>query len=196
MTRITSVLKTQIVKNALVKSGVTARIEAVKEKRFAWAEQARVHTLGGASKAAEYAQINVDAGKAYASLPSGLKQNSAIVTRRKEFYVNLAGVSVTVGLPGYAEASHNREVITADSPLCQQFYDIKAEENAACDQGTLVENQVRATLDKFGTVKRLVEAWPEVLGLLPAATLAPKSNLPAIQVADLNKLVGLPGGAK
>lgn len=196
MTRITNAMKDAIVKNALLKSGATARLEAIKVKRFDWAERARIDTLGGPAKAAEYAQINIDAGKAYAALPGGLKQNSCIVTRRKEFYVNLAGLSLTVKLPGYAEASSAREVIFAASPLCQQFYDIEAEEKAALDHGTTVENQVRATLDKFGTVKRLLEAWPEVLELLPPTTLAPKANLPAIQVEDLNKLVGLPGGAK
>lgn len=192
MTRITNAMKDAIVENALLKSGVTARLEAVKVKRLDWAERVRIDILGGPEKAAEYAKINKDAGKTYSNLPAGLKQNSSIVTRRKEFYVNLAGLSVTVKLPEYAEASSNREVIAADSQLCQQFHDIEAEENAVLDQGTIVENQVRATLDKFGTIKRLVEAWPEVQELLPPATLAQKSNLPAIQVADLNKLVGLP----
>lgn len=192
MTRITSVMKTQIVKNALLKSGVTARLEAVKEKRFDWAERARVESIGGPDKAGEYARINLQSRAVYDSLPQALRGNATIVERRRQFYLNLAGAALTVELRGYAEASNTREVITADSPLCQQFYDIEAEETAAVNQGTVVENQVRATLDKFGTVKRLLEAWPEVQELLPPSTVAAKSNLPAIQVADLNKLVGLP----
>ncbi len=192
MTRITNAMKDAIVKNALLKSGVTARIEAVKGKRFDWAERARVHTLGGADKAREYAEINKHALQIYSSLPQGLKDHANIVERRMDIHLNLAGASLRIKLRGYAEASDHREIITADSPLCQQFYDIEAEEKAACEQGTTVENQVRATLDKFGTIKRLIEAWPEVQELLPPATVAPKSNLPAIQVADLNKLVGLP----
>lgn len=196
MTRITNAMKDAIVKNALLKSGTTARLEAIKVKRFDWAERARIESLGGADKAEEYAQINRQSREIYERLPQDLRDNSNIVERGARFYLNLAGLSVTVKLSGYSEISNSRKVIAADNPLAQQFYDIEAEEKAALDHGTTVENQVRATLDKFGTVKRLVEAWPEVLELLPPATLAPKANLPAIQVEDLNKLVGLPGGAK
>lgn len=192
MTRMTNAMKDAIVKNALLKSGVTARIEAVKNERLDWAERARIEVIGGPEKAAEYAAINQHSRAAYGGLPQGLKDNSTIVQRRDNIYLNLAGLSVTVKLRGYAEASNHREVIAADNPLCQQFHDIEAEESAACEQGTVIENQVRATLNKFGTIKRLVEAWPEVQELFPPATIAPKSNLPAIKVDDLNKLVGLP----
>jgi len=192
MTRITTALKDAVIKNAVAKSGVTAELEAIKAKRFAWAERVRIQVVGGPKKAAEYAKINAEAATAYGALPTEMKDHSNIVERRSSFYVNLAGVSVTVKLNGYSETPNNRISITAASPLCQEFYDIETEEKAAIERGTVIENQVRATLDKFGTVKRLTEAWPEVVELLPPMTVSAKSNLPAIQVADLNKLVGLP----
>jgi hypothetical protein len=192
MTRITTALKDAVVKNAVAKSGITGELEAIKIKRFAWAERVRIEVIGGPEKSAEYSKINAEASIAYSALPQEMKDHSNIVERRSSFYVNLAGLSVTVKLNGYSEAPNNRMAITASSPLCQEFHDIEAEEKAAVERGTIIENQVRATLDKFGTIKRLVEAWPEVVELLPPITSAPKSNLPAIQVADLNKLVGLP----
>lgn len=196
MTRITTALKNAIVKNALSKSGVTARLEAVKANRLDWAERARVHSLGGPEKDAEYRKINEESRKAYEALPPGIRQNSTIVRTNSRLYLNLAGLSIEYRFDDLRIMSSCREVITADSPLCQEFHDLASEEEAACAQGTVVEAQVRATLDKFGTVKRLLEAWPEVLELLPAASVSAKPNLPAIQVDDLNKLVGLPGGAK
>jgi hypothetical protein len=192
MTRITAVLKDAIIKNAVAKSGVTAELEAIKTKRLSWAERVRIEVVGGPEKAAEYAKINAEALVAYSALPQEMKDHSNIVGRRSSFYVNLAGLSVAVKLNGYSEAPNNRMSITAASPLCQEFHDIEAEEKTAVERGTIIENQVRATLDKFGTIKRLVEAWPEVAELLPPMTAETKSNLPAIQVADLNKLVGLP----
>lgn len=192
MTRITTVLKEAVIKNAVAKSGVAAELEAIKTKRFSWAERVRIEVVGGPEKAAEYAKINAQASAAYSALPQEMKDHSNIVERRSSFYVNLAGLSVTVKLNGYSEAPNNRMAITAANPLCQEFHDIEAEEKTAVERGTVIENQVRATLDKFGTIKRLVEAWPEVVELLPPITAATKSNLPAIQVADLNKLVGLP----
>lgn len=195
MTRITNAMKDAIVKNALLKSGVTGRIKAIEEKRFEWAERVRIETIGGPEKAAEYAKINQQSRAAHDALPQGFKDNAHIVNRRSSIYLNLAGASLTVRLKGIAEASGSREVISADNKLCQQFYDIESEEQAACEQGTVIENQVRATLDKFGSVKRLLAAWPEVSELMPPEIAPAKSNLPAIQVADLNKLVGLPTDA-
>lgn len=192
MTRITNAMKDSIVKNALLKSGVTERLAAVKEKRFDWAEAARIETIGGPKKAAEYAEINKKAKKSAESLPSSLRDNTSIVNRRSSVYLNLAGASLTVKLRNYAEASNNREVIPSDNPLCQQFYNLQDEESSATEQGKLVEAQVRATLDKFGSVKRLLAAWPEVAELMPPETAPVKSTLPALQVADLNALVGLP----
>lgn len=192
MTRITNALKDKIVKTALEKSGVNAELEAVKGKRFAWAERIRVEVLGGPEKAAEYAKVNKAALATYNALPQHMKDHGNIVERRSSFYVNLAGASVTVKLNGYSEAPNARLAITADNPLCQEFYDIEAEEKAVCDRGTTIEIQVRATLDKFGTIKRLLDAWPEAKELLPAVMPESKPQLPTIQVADLNAMVGLP----
>lgn len=192
MTRITNAMRDAIVKNALLKSGMTAKAEEIKQKRYDWAERARVETIGGHEKATEYAQINKNSRAIHDSLPSGFQGHANIIDRRQRIYINLAGACIEVRLRDYAEASSNREVIKADSPLCQQFYDIEHEYEAMVQSSDQIRIQVRATLNKFTTLKRLIEAWPEVQELLPPSVEQPKSNLPAIQVADLNKLVGLP----
>lgn len=49
----------------------------------------------------------------------------------------------------------------------------------------------RATLAKFSSVEKLLEAWPDVESFLPKEP-ENAANLPAIPVGDLNKMLGLP----
>lgn len=48
------------------------------------------------------------------------------------------------------------------------------------------------TLEKFTTVEKLLEGWPEIEPFTVGVTPAPKTNLPAVPVAALNTLLGLP----
>lgn len=52
--------------------------------------------------------------------------------------------------------------------------------------------QVKATLNQFTTVKKLLEAWPEAKDLIPDDVDEVKPKLPVVQVQDLNCLIGLP----
>lgn len=45
---------------------------------------------------------------------------------------------------------------------------------------------------KYRTVKQLLQAWPEVLPLIPETEAKASVQLPAIPVADLNARIGLP----
>lgn len=55
-------------------------------------------------------------------------------------------------------------------------------------------HQVRAVVGSCTTVKKLLEIWPESKELIPTTLEEARPQLPAIQVAELNKLVGLPSG--
>lgn len=196
MTRITNAIKDAIIKNALDKSGVTAAITLAASKESAWNERARIEALGGPEKAAEYAGINRQAKIIHDSLPRHMQEYERIVNRGINFRLNLAGASLYIKLAELAEVPGGAIAITADNPLCQQFYDIKEERKAAEVRKTEMSAQVRAVLDKFGSIKKLLAAWPEAKELLPNIVPESKPQLPAIRVDDLNKLVGLPTGGE
>lgn len=193
MTRITNAMKDHIVQKALEKSGITAALAAEKEKRFDWIERARIEVLGGKAKAKEYDAINAKFQKQYDDLPRDLRGIArSLINESSTLRLNLAGANLRLKMRGYAVAPSDQRAITADNPLCQEFYNLEAELESLNKRNADVRFQVRATIDKFGTVKRLLEAWPEAKELLPAEAPQAKSQLPAVPVADLNKLVGLP----
>ena len=196
MTRLTNTLRLEITNRAALKSGLVAAVAHVENKRFDWAERLRVYLLGGPEKAAYYAKLNADATTLHGSLPQGLAEGYRAVNRERKFYVNLAGANLIVELTRYAEAFDRRQTVTADNPLVQQFYDLEHELAAAQDDLAKLRQQVRATLDSFTTIAALVKAWPEATELVAGLVPAPKYQLPAVPVANLNKLIGLPGGAQ
>lgn len=196
MTRLTNTLRLEITDRAALKSGLVAAVAHVENKRVDWAERLRVDLLGGPEKAAYYAQLNIDAGTLAASLPHGLADSYRAVNREKYISVNLAGANLRIGLTRYSEAFCTRQTVTADNPLVQQFYDLEHELATAQDDLAKLRQQVRATLDSFTTIAALVKAWPESAELVAGLVPAPKYQLPAVPVANLNKLIGLPGGAQ
>lgn len=198
MVRLTTASKDSIVEAALAKSGATARQKALDEKRYDWAERVRVEVLGGPEKAAHYAAINAEAAQVCAALPSDLQKYSRLVNVEGRIFVNLAGANLRVSLRNITEAPQ-RATIAATSPLCQEFHDLEAEGRSIALQTQEVQTHVEGVLSRFGTVKRLLEAWPEAAELLPAEVTTTKAALPALRVEDLNRLVGLSpsdGGTK
>lgn len=196
MTRITNILKDKIVKAALAKSGVTAQIEAVDSLRSAWAEEVRIEILGGAEVAASLEAIQVKAKKLHEITPEAMRSDYfKVVETRSYSMVNLSGANLQVKY-GAWKIAPQRGVLLADNPLVKRFYDIEGAEKTADERSKAVTVQVYAILSQFSTIKTLLKAWPEAKELLPEALPESKPQLPAIQVADLNALVGLPGESK
>lgn len=190
MTRLTKHIREQILSNAQTKSGNRERREATIQKRKDWDEAVRIASLGANAQLLESLDTKVEAIRQ--QVPAEFRGDDSPIQRRGSISVNCAGLSVHVnGWEGYKVAP-SRFTITADNPLAQQFHDICAEEKANTDSWEKVRVSVNAATGAVTTVKALMKAWPEVKELLPAYVEESKPQLPAIQVADLNALVGLP----
>lgn len=191
MTRLTNALRDLIVKNALVKAGVTKRVESADAALIQWGEEVRIDILGGKEKADELAAQRQQVQELAKGIDANLRSTSDIFYGRKEISLNLAGVRVKAKFPAYAIAPQSGTLL-ADNPLVQRYYDLRAAQETVEAEYDNVNAQVRATVHKFGTVKRLLDAWPEAKELLPEILPESKPQLPMIKVADLNALVGLP----
>lgn len=66
-----------------------------------------------------------------------------------------------------------------------------AERRAIRGEYTTLKSTVFANLNKFGTVKKLVEAWPEIEPFLPKVAKPAGTGL-ALSREDLNAICGLP----
>lgn len=196
MTRITNAMKDHIVTKALEKSGNKAKRDSIDSRLCQWAEAARIDSLGGSDAAAKLETLKAKIEKLRLEVPNAVRCSwYGAVNTDSTANFNLAGRYVCVSFGDKREkriTKRGYHTMTADNPLVQQYWDLIGEQEDADAERDNISAQVRATVDKFGTIKRLLDAWPEAKELLPAEAPQAKSQLPAVPVADLNKLVGLP----
>lgn len=190
MTRLTRSIREQILANAQTKSGNRGAREATTQKRRDWAEAIRIASIGDRAVALEAIAAKVE--KLRSQVPEDFKGSGTVVKLRGHINVNLAGITLWVNEWDGEKVAPHSAVFTADNPLVQQFHDICAEEKANTERWEQVKASVNAATGAVTTVKALLKAWPECKELLPENLEEAKAQLPAIQVSDLNALVGLP----
>lgn len=196
MTRLNSYLRDEILKNAIAKSPVPAEETALDSEYYALAEAFRVESLGGPKKVAEIEHLVQEIEKLRAQLPESLRENDPVARTDYEMYrMNLGGLRVRLNFGPSLEERRicpSEVVFAADHPLVLQFGQL---ENRKADlkskRGTL-KQQVQAVLASVTTVKKLLEVWPEAKELLPQNVEEAKPQLPALPIADVNALIGLP----
>lgn len=190
MTRLTKHIREQILANAQTKSGNRAARDATSQKRRSWDEAVRLDSLK--DHAELLTQLDAKVEKIRQQVPESFQGHGSPIQRRGQIRVNCAGFVVYANGWDGEKVAPSSHTITADNPLAQQFHDICAEEKANNESWEKVKASVNAATSAVTTVKALLKAWPECKELLPEHVEEAKSQLPAIQVADLNALVGLP----
>lgn len=192
MTRLTKNIREQILANAQTKSGNRDRREATLKKRKDWDEDVRIDSLK--EHAALLERLDAEVEKIRAKVPETFQGGGSPIMRRGQIRVNCAGMTVYANGWEGEKVAPGGHTITADNPLAQRFHDICAEEKANTESWERVKVSVNAATNAVTTVKALLKAWPEAKELLPENLEEAKLQLPAIHVADLNALVGLPSG--
>lgn len=193
MSRISNALIDKIIENALAKAGVTKALADWQEARDIWVERARIIVNGATDAEIEAAVAKVK--KAHRQIPETVRVGPyQLVNRSNYLSLNLAGLSLRFNFPDIERriVPVSRLAITADNPLCQEFYDSEAEKKALDDRAASISAAVRAACKSVTTVKKLLEAWPEAKELLPPDVEEAKINLPTLVVSDLNSMIGLP----
>lgn len=192
MTRITKELREMMVTNAVRKAGIFDRLEKLAEARHEFAESARVDALGGPAAAAAITALQAQQRALAASVPECVRAGGELINTSNSIYLNIAGMAYRASWIGFRPTPYCHKLM-AGHPLVQLFLDIEAQSKALDAEREQLEAQVRAALGSFTTVNKLLAAWPEAAELLPEYSPAkPKATLPAVPVADLNKLIGLP----
>lgn len=190
MTRLNTYLRDKIVANAQVKSGNIAKREATAERRKAWAEKVRLSSLGPDAEKLE--KLSAQFKKLEKEIPKRFRSGYLPFNTRGSLSLNCAGLHVRVNEWEGSKAAPDSHTLLAGDPLVQEFHDICAEEKANGESWEAVKENVKAAINSVTTVAKLLKIWPEAKELLPAEVEEAKDRLPAIKVADLNALVGLP----
>jgi hypothetical protein len=198
MTRITNDMRAAIIAKAQEKAGIKAEESALQVRRDKWAEKVRVHAIGGAAAVRKAEALAAKIKDLRSQLPSGLNSNYEAVKTDTDIMVNVGGRRVRAYFQGEPRnrIAPYEVAITAREPLAIEWEAIENDARELLERRDTISAQVGGTLQKFNTVKQLIEAWPEAAELLPPSEPASRTNLPAVPVAALNQLVGLPSEKK
>lgn len=196
MSRITKSMIEEIIKAAQKKAGVDDRRAAYKADREKLFEACRIEHCGGAEEEARLQQIE----SAYQDLRNqvqvDLRESGMyrLVNKESRGSVSFGGCRDCQDYPGDPRIRPNGWLLLgADHPLTIEWERLSGVKRDIDSLAESVEANVRGMLSQFTTVKKLLEVWPEARELLPAEKgAAPSINLPAIQVSNLNALIGLP----
>lgn len=198
--RLTKDIKTAILNAALKKAGITDRESAIRSRYAEWAEAVRVRyvtpevdaAIEEAKRIIKSAELMNPSYRVNDSTTNVMRVNVAGQSRR--MYFN-GSVNRSDGEPPsvYKRVPADGAVtLLADDPLTEQLYDIDHDAAALKSEREQLTVSLWAVLDSVTTDKRLVEVWPEAVAFIPAAERAASPQLPALPIADLNRMIGLP----
>lgn len=209
MTRLSVRLRSVMANKALVIAGTDKELASLITRRGVLAKSIRIECLGG-----EDSILKIE--KHFEKIIK-LKQSDLIknVSKYSSFHangdyelnnINLGGMRVNLQYNGQENAytenakRENYNIVpigstvtyTADHEFTKEFLSIEGDFKAVMEKRDGLYLQVKATLDQFTTVKKLLEAWPEAKDLIPEDVDEVKPRLPVVMVQDLNCLIGLP----
>lgn len=202
MTKLTKAVKEQIVKNAIEKSGLIEEHNKIIQRRAEWANNVRLFVIGGAEVEKQLIAINEQYAALHESVPKNLQGDyRRPVRQRNETFVNVAGISFRAYFHGCLDYNHCDQIhrispssvtLLADNPLVAEFHEIHNQQEEYENKVVTLKNSVNGVIANITTVKKLLDVWPEVKELLTPDIEKQTVNLPMVQTADLNKLIGLP----
>lgn len=195
MSRLTKAMIEEIVKNAKKKAGIDDRRAAYNADRAKLFEACRIENCGGAEAEAKLREKE----QAFQELRSQLTQYqrepgvSRLVNQEFRVIVSFGGCTDRQDFEDMRIVPANRLLLAADHPLTVEWERLCSVEHEIDELAETVATNVRGMLSQLTTIKKLIEVWPEARELLPPEKgAAPSINLPAVQVASLNAMIGLP----
>lgn len=196
--KLTNQVKQQIVEAAIAKAGIPTQDETLRLRRAVWAEAYRIDGLGGKQAAEQVDKVIEEVERIRSSLPATLSTEGNVVRHGHYIYLNLAGITVLAYFSGMVSDKGQRvsrptiysHTLLADHPLVATFHALAQEQDELNQRRNHLHAHVTAALANIHSDTKLLQVWPEAAELLPEQ--AQKKQLPAIQTADLNALIGLP----
>lgn len=178
---------------ALEKSGVNDRRAAIKTRYGEWAEAARVCAVPvNAAKILGHADAVIEV------LPKNLEARVSVRTARgiDAIVAGQRRIIYWTGAFKFDDAAPMRIcpldiVIRAGSVLADQLHAIDADAEKLAQEVEQLTVSIMAVLNSVQTEPQLIKVWPEAAEFLPAAVESTAPQLPALQIAELNKMIGL-----
>lgn len=191
MTRLTTILKNQIIHAAVEKSGMKARITELELHCSDIADDITREFWGD-----DYTEA-LEALKVLSKNPFGYGVHAYSSSQ----CIEVGGVEYIVTVPtsiGATQRLRTSGNTKAKVTLVrgQELVDWYGRLDAAYSALAELRKTLLSTIDPIKTVKELLQVWPEAKELLPDNLNAQKKSLPMVQnVSELNQLLGLPSHA-
>jgi hypothetical protein len=199
MARLTKTIRETIVKKAVEKATVVQN-EEIKALENAFSAELIKFATG--DKIEELTKLKKQFTKFISAIPKDflIRKDYDHINKDSIVQLNIAGKAVNWGFEDEVifptNNGCNRYVILADNPLSDMFDNIHNEKEKRKEIKETVRVNVWAVLNSVTTVKKLLEVWPESAELIPSGIEKPVINLPTIQIADLNNMIGVPTPAE
>lgn len=195
--KLSKVIKEAILAAALKKAGIPEKKAAIRARYAAWAEAVRTQFV--TPEAVE----KVNAAKELIKDIDPILYAKVSVNEDAYLHVNVGGQWRRVywcGADSFGAAKdpHHelftpyKPVIPTGNPFAEQLYAIDHDATALTSEIEQLKVSLNAVLNSVSTDKKLIEVWPEAVAFIPAAEKANTPQLPALPIAELNKLIGLP----
>lgn len=196
--RLTKEIKAAILDAALVKAGIPAKQQVIRVQYAEWAEAVRVRSITPAE------EVEMDRICAEAKVITRKNPNFRVSDEaQSRIYLNVAGQSRKIFFNGNADAddstksvfkrvAYHQQPLTGDDPMAEKLFAIDHAAVLLSAEIAQLKASVNAVLGSVTTDKKLIEIWPESAAFIPSPKDAGKQNLPALPIAELNKLIGLP----
>lgn len=206
MTRLTNELRDAIIENALEKSGIKEEFTWLQAERADWINRVRIHGLGGIEKERELRKLRLEIKKLWSLIPEHVRKSINFGFLNDTYmYANIGGCSTRLHFSGFDsrdrflnkghscyEIYSDRTVVKGDDDLAIEFANIECKQKDLNRKYDEIKTNVKAVVYKCGTIKKLIELWPESIELIPEERVEQKKQLPALNTSDLNNMIGLP----
>jgi len=199
--RLTKDVKTAILNAALKKAGIPEKKAAIRARYADWAEEVRqlhvtpeqIEMINKAREASNLVARNLKNQSFRPQEGIGIENANIAGQRRTVYFCGALTREERERSRGYVIAPESGGVtLGADNPLTEKLYAIDHDAKALKDETEQLTVSLWAVLNSVNTDKRLIEVWPEAATFIPVAERAAHQQLPALPIADLNRLIGLP----
>lgn len=196
--KLNKTIKEAIFTAALKKAGIPEKKEAIRARGAELAETIRSRflipsdekTISDAKKLLEPVSKKHPDICISDSHYSGMPVN--VAGQKRVFYFN-GNIDHDDSTPSVSKRRpYYCSVLQADDPLTERLYAIDHDRQMLKAEIEQLSASLWAVLNSVSTDKKLIEIWPEALAFIPAAEKANTPQLPALPIADLNKMLGLP----
>lgn len=195
-TRLTQEMRRHIAMEARKISPINKQIDTIHTEKCKLGEVIRRHALGGLANVKKYDNIAKQMESLREELPDNLVSFSLGINKASRIAIQVGEYSNSLPLEGSQVVPTQAFCIDDIPAVLESYKELVDRSTRLKKEVKQVEYTVYQSISGINTLKQLLEAWPEVVELLPENLKQPKVRLPALRADNLNKLIGLPTDKK